>query len=88
MNEQPLQKLVSSRSKGEVVKKDYHGNDIYTYVAISISSDLDVLKIYSLVLTFMLPNFGNITNDEGILNIYFLFSVIKLQLFSVFAYIL
>ena len=34
-----------------------------TYVAISISSDLAVLKIYSIVLTFMLPNFGNVTND-------------------------
>ena len=33
------------------------------YVAISISSDLAVLKIYSIVLTFMLPNFGNVTND-------------------------
>ena len=41
-----------------------------TYVAISISSDLAVLKIYSIVLkiysivlTPMLPNFGNVTND-------------------------
>ena len=34
-----------------------------TYVAISISSDLVVLKNYSIVLTFMLPNFGNVTND-------------------------
>ena len=34
-----------------------------TYVAISISSDLSVLKIYSIVLTFMLPNLGNVTND-------------------------
>ena len=33
-----------------------------TYVAISISSDLAVLKIYSIVLTFMLPNFGNVKN--------------------------
>ena len=33
-----------------------------TYVAISISSDLVVLKIYSIVLTFMLPNFGNVIN--------------------------
>ena len=34
-----------------------------TYVAISISSDLSIPKIYSIVLTFMLPNFGNVTND-------------------------
>ena len=34
-----------------------------TYFAISISSDLALLKIYSIVLTFMLPNFGNVTND-------------------------
>ena len=34
-----------------------------TYVTISISSDLAILKIYSIVLTFMLPNFGNVTND-------------------------
>ena len=34
-----------------------------TYAAISISSDLAVLKIYSIVVTFMLPNFGNVTND-------------------------
>ena len=59
MNDKPLQKLVSSRSEGEAE----HGKDIYTYVVISISSDLVVLKIYSIVLTFMLPNFGNVTND-------------------------
>ena len=27
--------------------------------------DLSVLKIYSIVLTFMLPNFGNVTNAGG-----------------------
>ena len=64
MNNNPLQNLVFDRSKGEAVKKAEHGKDIYTYVAISISSDLAVLKIYSIVLTFMLPNFGNVTNDR------------------------
>ena len=64
MNDKPLQNLVSARGKGEAVKKAKHGKDIYTYVAISISSDLAVLKIYSIVLTFMLPNFGNMTNDQ------------------------
>ena len=34
-----------------------------TYVAISISSDLAIQKNYSIVLTFMLANFGNVTND-------------------------
>ena len=58
-----------------------------TYVAISISSDLVILKIYSVVLTFMLPNFGNGTNDGRHIK-YVFFSAIKLQLFSVFAYIL
>ena len=46
-----------------------------TYVAISISSDLVVLKIYSIVLTFMLPNFGNVTNDgRNIKYLIFVFS--------------
>ena len=49
-----------------------------TYVAISISSDLVVLKIYSVVLTFMLPNFGNGTNDGGNIKYLNFFSVIKL----------
>ena len=40
-----------------------------TDVTISISGDLAVLKIYSIVLTFMLPKFGNVTNDGSILNI-------------------
>lgn len=35
-----------------------------TYVAIIISSDLAILKIYSIVLTFMLPNFGNVANAK------------------------
>ena len=59
-----------------------------TYVAISISSDLVVLKIYSIVLTFMLPNFGNVTNAGKQIKYLIFFSVIKLQLFSLFAYIL
>ena len=59
-----------------------------TYVAIRISSDLVVLKIYSIVLTFMLPNFGSVTNDGRHIKYLIFFSVIKLQLFSVFAYIL
>ena len=59
-----------------------------TYVAISISSDLVVLKIYSIVLTFMLPNFGNVTNDgRHIEYLIFVFSN-KITVFSVFSYIL
>ena len=45
------------------MKKSEHIKDIYTYVAISVSSDLAVLKIYSIMITFMLPNFGNVAND-------------------------
>ena len=59
-----------------------------TYVAISISSDLGLLKIYSILLTFMLPNFGNVTNVGRHIKYLIFFSVIKLHLFSVFAYIL
>ena len=70
------------------MKKAEHRKDIYTYVAISISSDLAVLKIYSIVLTFMLPNFGNVTNDGRHIKYLIYFSVMKLQLFSVFSYIL
>ena len=58
-----------------------------TYVAIIISSDFAVLKIYSIVITFMLPNFGNVTNAGRNIK-YLFFSIIKLQLFYVFAYIL
>ena len=57
-----------------------------TYVALSISSDLAVLKIYSIVLTFMLLYFGNVTNAGRNIKYLILFPVIKLQLFSVFAY--
>ena len=58
-----------------------------TYVAISISSDLAVLKIYSIVLTFMLPNFGNVTNDgRHIKYLSFVFSIKITVVFYVFLY--
>ena len=58
-----------------------------TYVAISIPSDLAVLKIYSIVLTFMLPNFGNVTNDgRHIKYLVFVFSNKITVVFFVFLY--
>ena len=49
-----------------------------TYVAIIISSDLVVLKMYSIVLTFMLPKFGNVTNDGRHIKYLIFVFVIKL----------
>lgn len=58
-----------------------------TYSVISISSDLVLLKMYSIVLTLMLPKFGNVTNVGSHIK-YLIFLVIKLYSFSLFAYVL